>query len=105
LVKVRDELNRWLAPQYGPNICIEFDFSMIPEMSEDTDKVVDQLSKAWWITPNEKREMMSYGIDEENEQLNDYFYSGKLNPNESRADGYGCRSQCANRFGCFKVYG
>jgi HK97 family phage portal protein len=80
LVKVRDELNRWLAPQYGPNICIEFDFSMIPEMSEDTDKVVDQLSKAWWITPNEKREMMSYGIDEENEQLNDYFIPANLIP-------------------------
>ena len=80
LIKVRDELNRWLAPQYGPNICIEFDFSMIPEMSEDTDKVVDQLSKAWWITPNEKREMMSFGIDEENEQLNDYFVPANLIP-------------------------
>ena len=80
LVKVRDELNRWLAPQYGPKICIEFDFSMIPEMSEDADKVVDQLSKAWWITPNEKREMMSYGIDEENEQLNDYFIPANLIP-------------------------
>lgn len=80
LVKVRDELNRWLAPQYGPNICIEFDFSMIPELSEDADKVVDQLSKAWWITPNEKREMMSFGIDEENEQLNDYFVPANLIP-------------------------
>ena len=80
LVKVRDELNRWLAPQYGPNICIDYDFSMIPEMAEDTDKVVDQLSKAWWITPNEKREMMSYGIDEENDQLNDYFVPANLIP-------------------------
>ena len=80
LVKVRDELNRWLAPQYGPNICIEFDFSMIPELSEDAEKVVDQLAKAWWITPNEKREMMSYGIDEENEQLNDYFVPANLIP-------------------------
>ena len=80
LIMVRDELNRWLAPQFGPNICIDFDFSMIPEMAEDTDKVVDQLSKAWWITPNEKREMMSYGIDEENDQLNDYFIPANLIP-------------------------
>jgi hypothetical protein len=36
---------------------------MIPEMAEDSDKMVDQLSKAWWITPNEKREIMSYGVD------------------------------------------
>ena len=80
LTKISDELNRWLAPQYGPNICIEFDYSMIPEMAEDTDKVVDQLSKAWWITPNEKREMMSFGMDEENEQLDDYFIPANLIP-------------------------
>lgn len=80
LVKIKDELNRWLAPQYGNNLCIEFDFSMIPEMSEDMDKVVDQLSKAWWVTPNEKREMMSFGVDEENAQLNDYYIPANLIP-------------------------
>ena len=85
LIKIKDELNRWLAPKYGDKLCIEFDFSVIPEMQEETDKVVDQLSKAWWITPNEKRSAMNYGKDEENTTLDDYFIPSNLiptNPNE-----------------------
>ena len=80
LVKIKDELNRWLAPKYGDKLCIEFDFSVIPEMQEETEKVVDQLSKAWWITPNEKRSAMNYGKDEENTQLDDYFIPANLIP-------------------------
>ena len=80
LVKIKDELNRWLAPKYGDKLCIEFDFSVIPEMQEETEKVVDQLSKAWWITPNEKRSAMNYGKDEENTTLDDYFIPANLIP-------------------------
>ena len=80
LVKIKDELNRWLAPKYGDKLCIEYDFSVIPELQEETDKVVDQLSKAWWITPNEKRSAMNYGKDEENTTLDDYFIPANLIP-------------------------
>ena len=80
LIKIKDELNRWLAPKYGDKLCIEFDFSVIPEMQEETEKVVDQLSKAWWITPNEKRSAMNYGKDEENTTLDDYFIPANLIP-------------------------
>ena len=87
LIKIKDELNRWLAPKYGDKLCIEFDFSVIPEMQEETDKVVDQLSKAWWITPNEKRSAMNYGKDEENTTLDDYFIPANLIPtNPSEID-------------------
>ena len=79
LLKIKDELNRWLAPKYG-NVCIEFDFTVIPELQEEADKVVDQLLKAWWLTPNEKRSVMSYGVDEESEVLNDYFIPANLIP-------------------------
>ena len=80
LIKIKDELNRWLAPMYGDKLCIEFDFTVIPELQEESDKVVDQLSKAWWITPNEKREVMNYGVDEEDETLNDYYIPANLIP-------------------------
>lgn len=80
LIKIKDELNRWLAPKYGDKLCIEFDFSVIPEMQEETEKIVNQLSKAWWITPNEKRSAMNYGKDEENTQLDDYFIPANLIP-------------------------
>lgn len=80
MLKIKDELNRWLAPKYGNKLCIEFDFTVIPELQEEADKVVDQLAKAWWLTPNEKRSVMAYGIDEESDVLNDYFIPANLIP-------------------------
>ncbi len=80
LVKIQDELNRWLAPKYGEDICIEYDFSVIPELQEETDKIVDQMTKAWWLTPNEKRAAMSYDHDEDNDVLNDYYIPANLIP-------------------------
>jgi len=80
LNKIRDELNRWLAPQFGDKIYIDFDYSSIPELQEEMDKVVGQMSQAWWITPNEKRAAMSYGMDDDNENLNDYYVPANLLP-------------------------
>jgi len=80
LCKIRDELNRWLAPQFGEKLCIDFDFSVIPELQEETEKVVNQMSQAWWLTPNEKRMAMNYGEDEESDILNDYYIPANLIP-------------------------
>ena len=80
LNKIADELNRWLAPKYGDKLCIEFDYSSIPELQEETEKVVDQMSKAWWLTPNEKRAAMSFGTDEDNPILDDYYIPANLVP-------------------------
>ena len=80
LNKIQDELNRWLAPQYGDKLCIEFDYSVIPELQEETEKVVNQMAQAWWLTPNEKRAAMSFGTDEENEILNEYYIPANLIP-------------------------
>lgn len=80
LCKIRDELNRWLAPQFGEKLCIDFDFSVIPELQEETEKVVSQMSQAWWLTPNEKRMAMNYGEDEESDILNDYYIPANLIP-------------------------
>ena len=60
LIAVRDELNRWLTPTYGSQYYIDFDFLSVPELQEDMEKVVRQLSLAWWLTPNEKRQAMKY---------------------------------------------
>lgn len=80
LIKIREELNRWLTPQYGDKLYIDFDFSVIPELQEEMDKVVSQMSSAWWLTPNEKRAAMSYGIDEDSEFMNDYYVPANLIP-------------------------
>jgi hypothetical protein len=83
LNKIRDELNRWLAPMYGEKLFIDFDYSAIPELQEENEKVVDQLSKAWWVTPNEKRRVMNYGVDEENIALDNYYIPANLLPIET----------------------
>jgi len=82
LNKVRDELNRWLAPAYGEKIYIDFDYTNISELQEEMDKVVNQMSNAWWLTPNEKRQAMSYSIDADNEKLNDFYIPANLMPLE-----------------------
>ena len=57
LIKIREEFNRWLTPAFGEKFFIDFD-TVVPELQEEMDKVVDQMSAAWWITPNEKRAAM-----------------------------------------------
>ncbi len=79
LNKIRDELNRWLTPHYGDKLYIDFDYTVIPELQEEQEKVVDQMTKAWWLTPNEKRSMMNYGIIED-EKLDDLFIPANLLP-------------------------
>jgi HK97 family phage portal protein len=83
LVKVRDELNRWLVPKFGDNLFLDFDFTSIPELQEETEKVVGQLTQAWWLTPNEKRIAMSYGQDEDTPALDDYYIPANLIPTQN----------------------
>lgn len=80
LIKVRDELNRWLAPQFGEKLFIDFDFTVIPELQEEMDKVVGQMSQAWWLTPNEKREATGFGVDTENSEMDKYYVPANLIP-------------------------
>ena len=78
LIKIRDELNRWLAPKYGKEYFIDFDFTVISEMQEEVDKLVSQLANAWWVTPNEKRDAMNYAVDTDNPFMDDYFIPANL---------------------------
>ena len=66
LSQFRDALNGWLkrsAPDSG--LFIDFDVTMIPELQPNMQELVTQLSSAWWLTPNEKREVMSWGRSED----------------------------------------
>lgn len=59
-----DELNRALLPAFkilrNSGIRIRCDYSELPELQADMSQLVVQLTAAWWITPNEKREAMGY---------------------------------------------
>ena len=73
LNKIRDEFNRWLVPQFGEDLYFDFDYSAIPELIPEQQKLVDSLSKSYWLTPNEKREAIGYGVDENNPVMDDYL--------------------------------
>ena len=83
MLKIRDELNRWLMPQFGEKLKLDFDFTAVPELQEETEKIVNQMSSAWWLTPNEKRIATGYGVDEENGMMNTYYVPSNLLPIES----------------------
>lgn len=86
LIKIRDELNRWLVPQYGDDLYFDFDFTAISELQEEVDKLVTQMAAAWWITPNEKREAMNYGKDDQNPFMDDYYIPSNLMPQNVTID-------------------
>ena len=73
MVRLRDDLNKWLAPAYGEDIYIDFDFTVIPELQEAVSEMVTQMDKAWYVTPNEKRKVLYYPEDTTNPLMNEYF--------------------------------
>ena len=80
LNKIRDEFNRWLVPQYGENLYFDFDYSAIPELMPEQKQLIDNLSKSYWLTSNEKREASGYGIDEDNDIMNEYLVPAQFMP-------------------------
>lgn len=80
MVRLRDELNRWLVPQYGENLFIDFDFTVIPELQEEVSEMVNQLDKAWYLKGNEKRVALYYPEDLGNELMNEYMVPVNLMP-------------------------
>jgi HK97 family phage portal protein len=57
-----DELNRVLPRAFGVEgkQIIQCDFTELPEMQQDMKLLTEWLKEAWWITPNEKRELQGY---------------------------------------------
>lgn len=65
---LRDEMNKKLLPAFNLNSSVyttDIDANQIPELQDDLGKMVDSLSKAWWMTPNEKRAEMNLEPSEE----------------------------------------
>lgn len=65
LNRIRDEFNRWLVPQFGEDLYFDFDYTVIPELMPEQQQLVDNLSKSYWLTTNEKREAVGYGVMED----------------------------------------
>lgn len=82
LYSLRDELNRTLVPQWseGKNLYLDIDIQAIPELQEDMQLLVAQLSQMYWLTGNEKRIATNYEPDLVNPEMNGYFIPTGLMP-------------------------
>lgn len=65
LTELRDNLNKWLVPAYskadGKQYYIDFDITVLPELAQNINELIQQLEKQYWLTPNEKRAAVKYG--------------------------------------------
>jgi len=69
-------LNRWLAPKFGDDLVIEFDYTVFTEIQEDLNMLADTMSKMYWLNPNEKRAATGYDQDPNPLMNKLYFPSG-----------------------------
>lgn len=80
LTQFRDAFNAYIYKRYGGKIYIDFDTSMISELQDDLALMTQALSQAWWLTPNERRDMTSFGMDETNPMMDEYWIPLGLSP-------------------------
>jgi HK97 family phage portal protein len=60
---LRDELNAFLLPKFGldaESYMIDCDVLSLQELSEDLKDQVDAVKEAWWLTPNQRLDIMGY---------------------------------------------
>lgn len=75
--RVRDAFNMHIVPHYNTKqeVFINFDLSGIAELQNDQRTLAETLAKSWWLTPNEKREAMRFGL------LDNEYFNEPLVPN------------------------
>lgn len=74
-----DELNRALTPLWSEDLILKADYSGVEELQQDKATQSEWLSKAWWLTGDEKRKIMGYESDE---LIGEYFVPSGLIPYE-----------------------
>lgn len=86
LVQFRDAFNLYIKNRYEGRLFVDFDTSAISELQEDMEMQTRALGPAWWLTLNERREVMGFPIDEVNPLANEYFVPMGNSPLTSQAE-------------------
>lgn len=63
LTQFRDAFNNYVSRRYGGDLWVDYDTSVVPELQDDLSEQVAGLKEAYWISPNEKREIMQWDPD------------------------------------------
>lgn len=79
LNQFRDALNQYISGKY-PGLYCDYDASMISELQDDLQLMTTALAGAWWITPEERRDIMNFPADDTNPLLKDYWIPAGLVP-------------------------
>lgn len=58
----KDNLNRWLGPDYDDAAYIDFDVSHIAELQPSKENLATWLNTAWWIPVAERQRMMGVAV-------------------------------------------
>jgi phage portal protein BeeE len=77
-----DELNRVLLRAFAleDKFIIQCDYSQLPEMQADMKALTEWLKEAWWIKPNEKRDLMGWEKDDAEPLMDEYWVPNNLTP-------------------------
>jgi HK97 family phage portal protein len=59
-LQCRDEMNRWLAPMFGPNLRLDIDKDEVHALTLRRDAVWDKIGRADFLSLNEKRAALGY---------------------------------------------
>lgn len=59
----RDEFNNWLTPLFGDNLRLDYNRDAIKALQEEATKTFERMSKAYWLTVDEKRIATGYEED------------------------------------------
>ncbi len=79
LNQFRDALNQFIISRY-PGIYCDYDASMISELQDDLQMMATALSSIWYLSPNEKRDLLNFSADETNPLMNEYWVPSGLMP-------------------------
>jgi HK97 family phage portal protein len=72
IMSIRDDFNKDLVKEFkGKPYYINYDISEVSELQDDYAQMVTWLEKAWWLSPNERREVMRF--EKANEPLFDQY--------------------------------
>lgn len=77
--------NKFLAPKFGDDIVIEYDYSVFMEMQEDIQKQAQAANTMYWISLNEKRSLTGYDQDPDPNMDKKYIPSGLTSLDELNA--------------------
>lgn len=57
---IRDELNAWLAPMFGDNLRLDYDWDKVPAIAEKRNQLWEMADRSEDLTINERRELKGF---------------------------------------------